>query len=354
MSGTGLSYRFASKGHTVSIVLAQNDTGTQTDTRGAQALPTITVGTPQAAEMAAGGQEGLGAGGGVAPKLPPAQDPYNRTYVLPDATTGAKTDTPIMDTPLNVQVVTQQVLKDQQDIRLDQALQNVSGVSVGSYGTRTDGASQLIYLRGFSDTFELSQLTLPRDLPVSLPSHVVAQRPDIKAAEANVHSASAQIGVAVAARFPNIVLTANGGSGAFKIAQLFTPGTGFYTLAGNVAQPLFDGMTLLNKQRAAEAGLDQVEPQYRSTVITAFQNVADTLRALQGDARAVRDARIAESASRKYLDKIRSQQKFGGVSQLAVVDAQRSYLNASIVRVQAEAQRLTDTVALFVALGGGW
>jgi NodT family efflux transporter outer membrane factor (OMF) lipoprotein len=203
------------------------------------------------------------------------------------------------------------------------------------------------------ERFELSQLSLPRELPVSLPSRLVAQRPDIKAAEANVHSASAQIGVAVAARLPNIVLTANGGFGAFKLAQLFAPGTGFYTLAGAVAQPLFDGMTLLNRQRAAEAGLDQADAKYRATVVNAFQNVADCLRALQGDARAVRDARAAESASREYLDKIRSQQRFGGVSQLAVVDAQRAYLSASISRIQAEAQRLTNTVALFTALGGG-
>ncbi len=204
------------------------------------------------------------------------------------------------------------------------------------------------------ETFDLGRLALPHELPVSLPAQLVAQRPDIKAAEAGVHSASAQVGVTVAARLPNIVLTANGGTSAFKLAQLFTPGTGFYTLVGNVTQPAFDGMTLLNKQKAAEAGLEQAEAQYRATVINAFQNVADSLRALQADARAVREARISESTSKKYFDKIRSQLKFGGVSQLAVVDAQRTYLAASISRVQVEAQRLTDTLALFVALGGGW
>ncbi|MBM3551677.1 MAG: hypothetical protein FJX45_07885 [Alphaproteobacteria bacterium] len=165
---------------------------------------------------------------------------------------------------------------------------------------------------------------------------------------------SAQIGVAVAARLPNIVPSANGGTGAFYPAQLFLPGTAFYTFAGNVAQSAFDGMTLLNKQRAAEAGLDQAEARYRSTVINAFQNVADTLRALQGDARAVRETRIAENTARRYLAKIRSQQSFGSVSQLAVVDAQRAYLGTSIARIQAEAQRLANAVALFTALGGGW
>ncbi|CAN2536160.1 Outer+membrane+protein+OprM [Methylocapsa aurea] len=207
--------------------------------------------------------------------------------------------------------------------------------------------------QAIAETFELSELTLPRNLPVSLPSRLVAQRPDIKAAEASVHSASAQIGVAVAARLPNVLLTANGGASAFTLAQLFTPGAGFYTLAGTVAQPVFDGMTLLNKQRAAEAELAQAEARYRAAVVNAFQNVADCLRALQGDARAVREARIAEAVSRKLLDKIRSQQRYGAVSQLAAVDAQRFYLDASISRIQTDALRLVDTVALYMALGGG-
>ena len=204
------------------------------------------------------------------------------------------------------------------------------------------------------ETFDLAHIALPHELPLGLPARLVAQRPDIKAAEAGVHSASAQVGVAIAARLPNIVLTASGGTSAFSLAQLFTPGTGFYALAGNIAQPAFDGMTLLNKQRAAQAELQQAQAQYRAPAINAFQNVADSLRALQADAGAVKEARAAESLSKKYLDKIRSQLKFGGVSQLAVVDAQRALLAASISRVQAEALRLADTVALFAALGGGW
>jgi NodT family efflux transporter outer membrane factor (OMF) lipoprotein len=204
------------------------------------------------------------------------------------------------------------------------------------------------------ETFDLAHIALPRELPVSLPAGVVAQRPDIGAAGANVHAVSAQVGVAIAARLPNVLLTANGGTSAFQLAQLFAPGTGFYVLAGNIAQPVFDGMTLLNKQKAAEAGFEQAEAQYRDTVIKAFRNVADTLRALQSDARSVKETGVAERAAKKYLDKIRLQSRFGGVSQLAVVDAQRTLLNASIARVQAQAERLADTVALFVALGGGW
>ena len=191
------------------------------------------------------------------------------------------------------------------------------------------------------ETFALSQFSAPRDLPVSLPSQLVASRPDIKAAEANVHSASALVGVAVAARLPNIALTANGGTSAFKLAQLFQPGTGFYSLAGAVTEPLFDGMTLLDRQRAAESALDQAKAQYRDTVIKAFKNVADALRALQFDARAVASASAAEATSRRYLDRVVFQKKLGGFSQLAVVDAQRAYLFATNTRIQAEAQRLT-------------
>jgi len=204
------------------------------------------------------------------------------------------------------------------------------------------------------ETFALSQFSLPRDLPVSLPAQLVGQRPDIRAAEANLHQASAQVGVAIAARLPNITLTPAAQTGAFYIPALFHPGTFGYQLAGNIAQTAFDGFTLQNKQKAAEAGLDQAKAQYRETVVKAFQNVADSLRALQADARAVAAARGAEGAAKHYLGKVRLQQKFGGVSQLVVVDAQRSYLNAALARVQAEAQRLSNTVALYAALGGGW
>jgi len=207
---------------------------------------------------------------------------------------------------------------------------------------------------GIEETFELSELTLPRDLPISLPSHLVEQRPDVKAATASLHSASAQIGVAVAARLPQITLTAGGGTTAFELAQLFHPGTFAYSFAGNIAQTAFDGMTLYSNQKAAEASYRQIEAQYRDTAIKAFQEVADALHALQSDARAVGASRTAEAMTRKYLDTVRARHAFGDASQLAVVDAQRSYLAAAVARIQAEAKRLSDTVTLFVALGGGW
>ena len=136
-----------------------------------------------------------------------------------------------------------------------------------------------------AEKFELASLQLPQDLPVSLPSKLVEQRPDIQSAEAQLHAASALIGVAIAAQLPQFTLTANAGTVANQIGQLFiTPGTAFWTVAGNVAQTIFDAGTLLHKKRAADAAFDQAAAMYRSTVITAFQNVADALHALQSDA----------------------------------------------------------------------
>lgn len=202
--------------------------------------------------------------------------------------------------------------------------------------------------------FDLAHFKLPANLPVSLPSKLVDQRPDVRAAEANMHAASAQVGVTIAARLPNLVLSANGGSTAYNLAQSFTPGTGFYTLAASATAPIFDGFTLYNKQKAAEAALDQAEAQYRATVITAFQNVADALRALQSDARAVKAARRAEDTAKASLDIVEKQLNAGQVNQLAVLNAQQTYLTAAVIRVQTEANRLSDTAALFMALGGGW
>jgi len=202
--------------------------------------------------------------------------------------------------------------------------------------------------------FDLRSLALPANLPVSLPSTLVAQRPDVRAAEANMHSASAQVGVTIAARLPNLTLTGNPGSSAFKAAQLFTQGTLFYTVAASATQPLFDGLTLYHKQKAAEAALDQAEALYRQSVITALQNVADALRSLQADARAVQAAIKAETAAKASLDIVQKQLVLGQITQVTVLNAQQAYFNAAITRVQAEATRLSDTAALFMALGGNW
>jgi NodT family efflux transporter outer membrane factor (OMF) lipoprotein len=205
-----------------------------------------------------------------------------------------------------------------------------------------------------SQKFDLAHLKLPANLPISLPSKLVDARPDVRAAEANMHSASALVGVAIAARLPNIALSANAGSAAPNYAQVFTPGAGFYTLTASATAPIFDGFTLYNKQKAAEAALEQAEAQYRAAVITAFQNVADALRALQADARAMKAALRAEVAAKASLDIVQQQLNAGQVNQLAVLNAQQTYLTAAVVRVQTEANRLSDTAALFMALGGTW
>ena len=207
------------------------------------------------------------------------------------------------------------------------------------------------------ETFNLKALTLPAHLPLTLPSAFVRQRPDVRAAEAAMHSASAQIGVAIAARLPTITLSANAGYQGYGMSQLFLPQTGFYTLAAGVSQPIFQGFSLLNKQRAAEAGLTQAEAQYRQTVIGAFQNVADALRALQADAKAVQAAVHAETVSRKSFDIVKQQflmREGSSVNMLQVLNAEQTWLQASVTRMSAEGQRLGDVVGLFMALGGDW
>jgi NodT family efflux transporter outer membrane factor (OMF) lipoprotein len=203
-------------------------------------------------------------------------------------------------------------------------------------------------------TFNLKDLELPLDLPVSIPSKLVQQRPDVLQAEANLHAASAQIGQAIAARIPQITLTGTVGNSASSAGNLFAPGTNFWTIAGNVTGPIFDGFTLLHKQRAAQAAFDQAAAQYKATVISAFQNVADSLRALQSDADALKAASASEKAAAHSLDIVHKQLDLGQIAYLAVLNAENTYQQARLALVQAEANRLADTAALFQALGGGW
>src|SRR5208283_3732160 len=187
------------------------------------------------------------------------------------------------------------------------------------------------------EKFAFAALSLPQELPVSLPSKLVEQRPDVRAAEEQLHSASAQVGVAVAAMLPNITLSGNLGSTATGISQLFTPGTGFWSLAGNLTQPIFQGGTLLHRKRAAEAGLDQAAAQYRATVIAAFQNVADSLHALRSDADALKAATAFEQAAKRSLDLARSQFDLGYTNYLSLLSAEQAYQQATINIAQAKA-----------------
>jgi len=204
------------------------------------------------------------------------------------------------------------------------------------------------------ETFELASFHLPTDLPVSVPSRLVEQRPDVRAAEAQLHAASAQIGVAVASRLPQFTITGAFGGTSTNVATMFANSNPFWSIIGNVAQSLFDAGTLWHRQRAAEAAFEQAAAQYRSTVLTAFQNVADVLYALQADAESLTAAVAAERAAKRTLDITLKQQEFGAVNYLALLSAQQAYQQTLITRVQAQANRLADTAALFQALGGGW
>lgn len=205
-----------------------------------------------------------------------------------------------------------------------------------------------------AETFELSSLQLPAELPLSLPSQLVEQRPDVRQAEENLHFASAQIGVALANRLPSFPLSANAGSMALVFSSLFASGTSFWDLGAALTQPIFQGGTLLHRERAARAAYIQANEQYRSTVLTAFENVADTLNALQQDADALKTAAASKDAASVTLDLAKKQYQSGYANYLALLSAEQMYLQAVIVLAQAQASRYADSAALFQALGGGW
>mgnify|MGYP001060713148 FL=1 len=203
-------------------------------------------------------------------------------------------------------------------------------------------------------SFDLASLQLPQAIPLSLPSTLVAQRPDVRQARANLHAASAQIGVAIANRLPNITLTANAGSIALAIKQLFKSGTGFWSLGADLAAPIFQGGSLLHQERAAKAAYVQAAEEYRGTVLTAFQNVADTLAALQHDAEGLQAAAKAADAAKLTLELSQRQYQDGYASYLSLLGAEQADQQARIALVQAQASRYVDTAALFQAMGGGW
>jgi len=207
---------------------------------------------------------------------------------------------------------------------------------------------------GLSTRMTLASLRLPALLPLSVPSLLVERRPDIRAAQAQLHQASAQIGVAVANRLPKITLTASYGTAALTPDAMFSPAAAVWEIVGSGTQPIFHGFTLLHQERAARAAYDQADAQYRNTVLSAFQNVADALRALQLDAATLRAQRNALKAASDTLDLARGQYKLGAITYITLLNAQRSYQQARLAVVQAQAARFADTAALFQALGGGW
>ena len=201
---------------------------------------------------------------------------------------------------------------------------------------------------------ELGALTLPADLPTAVPSQIVAQRPDVRAYAAEVHSASANVGVAVANMLPQLSLTGSYGREGTNLSDLFTPSGLVWSLAATLTQPIFEGGTLRAKRRAADAALAVAAANYSATVASAFQDVANAISAVVHDAETLQADTEAERASDASLALTRGQYQAGGTTYVAVLQAEQSYQNARLTLVAAQAARFTDSVALFQALGGGW
>jgi NodT family efflux transporter outer membrane factor (OMF) lipoprotein len=202
--------------------------------------------------------------------------------------------------------------------------------------------------------FELDALQLPPELPVSLPAKIIEQRPDVRAAEAALHAANAQVGVAVAAMLPQFSITGQYGGSATQIPWMFRHGGPFWSLYGDVSQPVFQGGTLLHQERAARDALKQAAALYQSTVIAAYQNVADTLHVSLSDADTLSADIEAENSAKVTYDLTLRQMQAGYVTYLTLLSAETAYQQTLLTRVQAQATRYGDTVALFQALGGGW
>lgn len=202
--------------------------------------------------------------------------------------------------------------------------------------------------------FDLAKLNLPERIPLSIPSDLVRQRPDIRAAEAYIKSTNALVGVATANLLPQITLSGAMGSQALTTGALFGPNAAIWSVAGGVFQPLFQGGALLAQRRSAIATYEAAVFQYQATVLNAFQEVANALQALESDALALRAASDAERNALEYLNLLEEQYKLGTGSYLAVLIAQRQYQQTKFRLIDVQASRFANTAALFAALGGGW
>jgi NodT family efflux transporter outer membrane factor (OMF) lipoprotein len=213
------------------------------------------------------------------------------------------------------------------------------------------------------EVVDLDKLHLPQDLPLSLPSKLVEQRPDVRSAEAQLHTASANVGVAISNQLPQFSITGQYGPTAAAFENIIAPQLmlgqtiwqlGNWMLSFSVLQPLFDGGNLEHTKRAAVAALDSAAATYRNTVLLAFADVANALRAIQYDADSLRTQVDSERASAASLDLSQQQFTMGAVAFPILLTAQQTYHNAVLLRVRAQAARYSDTAALFQALGGGW
>lgn len=202
--------------------------------------------------------------------------------------------------------------------------------------------------------FYLDNLQLPKNLPVSLPSDLVRQRPDIRASEALLHKACAEVGVSTANLYPQLSLTGSYGTTSNSVQDLFKNLSNVWSYAGQIMQPIFNGGSLYATRRASIGAFDVACAQYRQTVLQGFQNVADALKAVEIDARALKVQAQAERSARESLHLVQGRYKLGGVNILEVLNAEQQYQKTRLTRIQAQAARLSDTAALFQALGGGW
>lgn len=202
--------------------------------------------------------------------------------------------------------------------------------------------------------FDLASLTLPGQLPVSLPSQLVHQRPDILAAEAQLHVASARIGVATAQLYPSITLSGTVGAAALDPGHLFNPAGLLWSIAAGLTEPVFDGGTREADRRAALAAFRASAADYRQTVLQAFGQVADVLQALTHDAQLLAAQGQALDLASESMRLQRISYSAGGSGILQLLDAQRQYQQARLGYVRADAQRYQDTIQLLVAMGGGW
>lgn len=200
----------------------------------------------------------------------------------------------------------------------------------------------------------LAELTLPKDIPVSLPSQIVRQRPDVLMAEEELHYASAQIGVATAALLPNFTLNADVGWNNTTLPALFVPNSNFWLYGAEIATPVFQGPTLWYQRKAAIQAYQQALENYRQTVLTALAQVADALDAVKHDALTLKAQSEELDAASETLHLIQVSYTAGTANYLQVLMADNQYQQAYLGFVSAEGQRLQDTAALFVALGGGW
>ncbi|MDE1924131.1 MAG: TolC family protein, partial [Gammaproteobacteria bacterium] len=199
---------------------------------------------------------------------------------------------------------------------------------------------------------DLDDLRLPARLPLAVPSALVRARPDIRAAESLLHARSAAVGVATARQYPNIVLSASLATAGLSPASLFGSTSAVWTIAGGIAAPVFHGGALAARRREADAQFSQALALYRQTVLAAFGQVADTLRALGQDAALVEDERGALGAAAAGLELQRASYAAGRGDVLRLLDAEREFQQARLGYARARAQRYVDSAQLFVAMGG--